>query len=236
MGSSWVGWGGAWRPLTQAEITILGASWVAAWVACRAARWTRSTSEGRNNAARRCVRKMCRRTSRTRDLNSGPGASRTVCRRTPTSKRDRRSRAPFSGLDQVCGHREENNPVIGYRIYLTPGECGLPTRYTHPPPTPTPDIDHHCSAPATVPTLHFPALRRPYACTCTCCDRANQHEHPAPSHFRTWTAASTLLSRASSSSSERSMRSNRASICSRMPWINAVTPWPAVSFEGLITA
>ena len=64
------------------------------------------------------------------------------------------------GLDQVCGHREENNPVIGYRIYLTPGECGLPTRYTHSPPTPTPHMGEHCTAEDTACTHSFVTLRQ----------------------------------------------------------------------------
>ena len=54
------------------------------------------------------------------------------------------------------------NSVIRFRTYLTPGECGLPTRYTHPPPTPTPHMGEHCTAEVPACTHSFLTLKQPY--------------------------------------------------------------------------
>ena len=59
-----------------------------------------------------------------------------------------------SGVPARC-RKSLFNSVIRFRIYLTPGEFGLPTRYTHPPPTPTPHMGEHCTAEDTACTHSF---------------------------------------------------------------------------------
>ena len=77
--------------------------------------------------------------------------------------RDRRFRPIILGIAEFLhGAGTPFNSVIRFRIYLTPGEFGLPTRYTHPPPTPTPHMGEHCTAEVPACTHSFLTLKQPY--------------------------------------------------------------------------
>ena len=81
--------------------------------------------------------------------------------RTRRSARHRSVSSNNFGDRGVAAHgRKSFNSVIRFRIYLTPGECGLPTRYTHPPPTPTPHMGEHGTAEDTACTHSFVTLKQ----------------------------------------------------------------------------
>ena len=88
---------------------------------------------------------------------------------TPPTRRSARHRSgsigfvrQFWGSVSCCRGRKSFNSVIRFRIYLTPGEFGLPTRYTHPPPTPTPHMGEHGTAEDTACTHSFVTLKQLY--------------------------------------------------------------------------